>query len=500
MSVPNVLLVVLDGVRAANTFQANHVRETMPNLEGFADGATVYECAYAPSNWSLPSHTSIFTGLAVPEHEITVQYERLRPGYTIWEQLRDEYGYETGLFSQNEFLTAERYGLDHGFETVVGPISPRTYPFSNARKPAGPMTAIEDAPGLFELDAHGRKPVRTAVNYLYGDVRKLLRRLQRNLAWAHSVVPTDGYRSPARFHIDRFLEWETSQDGPWGACLNLMDANLLHVPWPDRDRWSGPYQRKVLAELSDVRWDFYSGRQPWWKLRALEPRYDAGIHRVDAELNRLLQTLQRRDVLRETLFVVMADHGEGLGERSRVKPNARIASHTLGIHEHLVHVPLVVKAPGQVDSAVVSKPVTLAAFPDAVRRTIEGHPDPEFCVDRPVVTAACHGRLYDYVFTTGKWRVSDYVDELDTSLFSGTARAVYEQCTDDIYKYITWGDDSGTIRIRPGDESKRVADGGETELNAVFDAFDSKAVRDTYDTVENIEEDVLETLRDLGYK
>ena len=114
---PNVLLVVLDSVRAANCSLYGFPRPTTPFLESFAEDATTYAQARAPSNWSLPSHVSLFTGLETHDHRVTV-HDRLRPGHTVFEALADR-KYETGLFTENGFLTGHDAGLDAAFDAVV---------------------------------------------------------------------------------------------------------------------------------------------------------------------------------------------------------------------------------------------------------------------------------------------------------------------------------------------------------------------------------------------
>jgi len=68
MKRPNVLLIVLDSVRAKNTSLHGYGRETTLFLEEFAEQSTQHEQARAPPSWSLPSHVGMFTGLHVAEH------------------------------------------------------------------------------------------------------------------------------------------------------------------------------------------------------------------------------------------------------------------------------------------------------------------------------------------------------------------------------------------------------------------------------------------------
>lgn len=93
---PNILLVVMDSVRASNTSLYGHENETTPFLESLAESSTVYEQARSSGSWSLPSHTSLFTGYNVAEHGIVEPENRLEEGHTIFETLRDE-GYVLSL-------------------------------------------------------------------------------------------------------------------------------------------------------------------------------------------------------------------------------------------------------------------------------------------------------------------------------------------------------------------------------------------------------------------
>lgn len=124
MPTPNILLVVLDSVRARNTNLHGYSREATPFLESFAQRSTIYEQARAPGVGSPQSHTSMFTGLDVEEHQLTDSSRQLRPGHTIWEALAER-GYDTGVFSRNTYLTADTIGLSDTFQEVVSAHSTR---------------------------------------------------------------------------------------------------------------------------------------------------------------------------------------------------------------------------------------------------------------------------------------------------------------------------------------------------------------------------------------
>ena len=338
----NVLLVVLDSVRAANTSLLGHPNRTTPTLDRFAERATVYRQARAPGVWSLPSHVSLFTGLDVPEHGVTID-RRIEPGHTVFEALA-ETGYATGVFTSNVYITDHPVGIGDCFETVVG--VPESVPSEYG------------VSGEFEMDH-----------------------------------PT-GF-----WYAERFLEWVDdahATDGSWAACVNVMDGHRPYLPEPEYDRWGEEDAREVQRELGrgEFVWGFYGERYPYWYLAALEGLYDGAIRQADAVLSRLFAGLEERGELEGTLVVICSDHGDGLGEFSAVPSEPRCIAHTLGTNEALTHVPLVVKAPGQTEGREVDDLATLTRFPAAVEPFTD--PDSEGADADEGVFAAPNGRCLTY--------------------------------------------------------------------------------------------------------
>src|SRR5262249_8070588 len=69
----NVLLIVWDTVRAANLSLHGYGRRTSPNLEKLATRGVGFEQAFATAPWTLPSHSSTFTGRW--PHELTADWQ-----------------------------------------------------------------------------------------------------------------------------------------------------------------------------------------------------------------------------------------------------------------------------------------------------------------------------------------------------------------------------------------------------------------------------------------
>jgi arylsulfatase len=474
----NVLLIVLDTVRAQNTSVYGYSNETTPFLSSFSERATRYDQARAPAARSLDSHVSIFTGLHVEEHDIVRTGDKLAPGHTIWESLADS-GYATAVFSENNWITDIDAGLKDGFEHVEGP---RNVPFTQALDPT--TFVAEEGQGRYKRFVRqalrSDQPVRSLLNgvatKLQSDYPEFLPR---------GTVGTNGST-----YTDLFLDWEDEQDRPWAACVNYMDAHHPYEPEPRFDRWGGEDLRAIQNEIEDVKWEFNGDQRPWWQRRALEGLYDGCIRQLDRELERIIETLAERGDLENTLVVVTSDHGEGFGDPSRVRPDTRVASHSVGIHECLLHVPLVVKYPGQKVGKRIRDPVSLTDFPAVVEKTIGGDGSPDsFVTDGPVIATA-HG-LDEPV----QKRASAYVEDLTP--YTSTARAVYEGSGTEVRKYVTWRGVERTIAVRDAQTAWSVSNDGGDHVNEVFEEISKSKV--TGGEMVDLSERSVQQLEDLGY-
>jgi len=65
---PNILLIVVDTLRADHLASYGYKRETSPNLDRLAEQGVVFESAFATSSWTLPAHASLVTGRYPHEH------------------------------------------------------------------------------------------------------------------------------------------------------------------------------------------------------------------------------------------------------------------------------------------------------------------------------------------------------------------------------------------------------------------------------------------------
>lgn len=469
MDTPNILLLVLDSVRAKNVSHLGYQRETTPELDAFAKRSTTYLNARSPGIHSISSHVSIFTGLGVAEHQATSHTAQIESGHTIWEELTGE-GYRTGLFTPNA-IVAESSNLASFFETVVGPKRKKLV-FLEALGP-GQVEGNTSYGEYLAAAARSDSPIKAIINGIYRE-------------FGRSISAHDPMREHAGEYLNAFETWRDSADGPWAACINLMDAHYPYLPQERYSQWGGSaleklHQKAIGGPLTAQ----YLGDRPFWELEATESLYDDCIRQVDDYVGDFLTELDNAGELNETLVVITSDHGEGFGEYSLLNSNVRLIDHSWGIGDEVTHVPLLVKPPGSTSNKTVTEPATLTQFPTVVRETVNGNTG-------------------SFVPETGEAVTSSYrVEEPGNNLpipaderkpYFGPWHAVCRMQNEQILVDAVRREDH--VRYSPV-VRQNVKSGDPDYINSVMDEFSSANIRREDNT---INDEVEQRLHELGYK
>jgi len=113
---PDILIISVDTLRADRLSTWGYARDTSPNLDTLAASAIRFDRAVAPAPWTLPSVTSLFTGLMPTEHGVVSRDWQLPDARETLAERALAAGYETAFFGVNAaFVTG--HGLSQGFET-----------------------------------------------------------------------------------------------------------------------------------------------------------------------------------------------------------------------------------------------------------------------------------------------------------------------------------------------------------------------------------------------
>ncbi len=129
LDAPNVVVIVVDTLRADRLSFYGCEQENAPFLSELAAESVVFEEAWAASSWTAPSTASIFTGLYPDRHGVQkgyfhyknmqrvhdAQLNRIPPQLTTLPLMFQERGYRTFGISDNPNV-CERMGFSTGFE------------------------------------------------------------------------------------------------------------------------------------------------------------------------------------------------------------------------------------------------------------------------------------------------------------------------------------------------------------------------------------------------
>lgn len=303
---PNVLLLILDTVRAEDMGLYGYALATTPEIERMAATGVTFEHAIATAPWTLPSHASLFTGVAPDRLSTDFDAPLDDAAPTLAEVLRG-HGYATGGFVANLVFATRASGLDRGFATY------RDHPLTLGHLASSSRWMRWAAGALLPaLGVHG------------GLVHKSAAEVNRE-----------------------FLHWIPTDGRPFFAFLNYFDA---HTPY----KLEPPFDRKFRNPPPRFwRLEGWGRGHSNDELQEFRDAYDSAIAYSDAQVGALLRALEARGVLHNTLVVLVSDHGEHFGE------HGGIMSHANSLYLPLLHVPLVMSWPEHVPSGRrVSSPVS----------------------------------------------------------------------------------------------------------------------------------------------
>lgn len=279
----NVIVITIDTLRADRLGCYGYERPISPNIDEFAANSMLFEQAVCQSPQTLPSHTSIFTGLHPRTHK-AISHESIVDGSvtTLAEILKDR-GYGTAAFVSSHVLDRD-FGLDQGFDI-----------YWQIHEIAGPRQR--------EM-AHQRGVDATT--------DEVLAWLEKNasskfFAWIHWFHPHRPYEPPFEMRpkfVDDYL----------GGANSSTDF-IMKV-----------WREEVELQDADVRY--------------LSQLYDGEIAFTDEQVGRVLRALHALGIAGNTIVVVTSDHGEMLYEHEHY------FGHDIALYEECIMIPLIINHPG----------------------------------------------------------------------------------------------------------------------------------------------------------
>lgn len=308
----NTVFIVLDTVRKDRISVYNKEIGFTQNIEDFADNATVFQDAVSQAPWTLPSHASMFTGKYPWEHNATQKQLYIDTDREILPKKFDKEGYATACFTSNTWISPHT-GMTDGFQE------------------------IDNFFGILPNDLMSNKAEKVWRWLNHGRGEWLMNKL---LGFGERIHWLTAGRKPSTKTprvIERAKKFvENNREDDFFLFLNFMDAHLPYFPPEEYTEKHAPdVDPKELCQEAHR----HNGDIEEADFEASRKLYNAEIDFLDDQLGRLFEFFEEQNLEEDTVFVIVSDHGENLGEDD-------MFGHQFSVSEQLVSVPMMIKAPG----------------------------------------------------------------------------------------------------------------------------------------------------------
>jgi arylsulfatase A-like enzyme len=345
ISKPNILIFVFDAMSARHLSLYGYARQTTPNMEKFAERASVYHQHYSLGNFTTTGTASMLTGLYPWTHRafnyramidrtlanrnlfhlIGNEYTRLAFTQNLWADI---------LLSQFETDLDIHLPCDSYSQFVHSLVQPDDLP----RDRAMAYYIFQD---FLNLRVDDPDPFPGSLFTASTDLSRALASDRKNISddYPRGLPTNYDYSYENRSVLDgvgQLIQSSLTRSSPLFAYVHLWSP---HGPYNARKDFIGLFQEDLKLETKPRHPLSASNfsEQSLWKYRR---EYDEFIADVDAEFGKLMSNLETSGILQNSYVILTSDHGE-LFERGEQGHASAL------MYAPVTHVPLLISAPGQ---------------------------------------------------------------------------------------------------------------------------------------------------------
>jgi arylsulfatase A-like enzyme len=336
---PNVLIVVLDCVRASDFPGGADPVSPMPFVEELRRDAVEFPCAASVAHWTVPAHATIFTGRYPWEHQVHARGQlQLDPALPKVGGLLRTAGYRTLSVSANG-LISPNLGLVDGFQQAAW----GTTLFDRVSRHASPPQSLEGGPNraaALEHRVRGLSGVAQWTGVLlarYPGVWDAGTRVALRFQ-AGDPPPRPAMASWLEPTLRRWLS-ETPASEPVFCFINLLDAHEPYLRDAEGLPTAGDWWRYVRSRQDRMGWvsgDWNPTAQEYGRLHHL---YRCAIRDLDGRIREIVEAFRAVGRWDDTLMILTSDHGQAFGEHGAL-------FHIQGVDEPELRIPLLYRPPG----------------------------------------------------------------------------------------------------------------------------------------------------------
>jgi arylsulfatase A-like enzyme len=322
----NILLISFDALAAEDMSLYGGSRPTTPFIDDFAARSTVFTRFYSGSTFTTPSVATMLTGLYPSESKVYQLQGRLSAenAKNSLPYLLRSGGYATGGFVSNPYAYFLATDLRGGFNILPEPqFRPGSFQWAwNATRPLHQYSGVGSRTvEYFNLDDRWHLPgqvitdpsVRMRPDLTFAQAKQVLSQLPDGFfLWVHLITPHDPY-IPDVADLGRFL--------PASESTSFIEESV--------EQWWPHYSPQVQKQIDRRRL-----------------AYDEFLLAADRAFGAFIGDVDTSGRLQNTTVILTADHGE---------------SFEGGVYQHrspyltrpVIHIPLIVRSPGQKDGRKV---------------------------------------------------------------------------------------------------------------------------------------------------
>ncbi len=319
---PNVLVYIIDALRADHLSCYGYGRPTSPVIDALAaePGVVRFTQAYSPATWTKPVAASILSGCYAPAHGVRSRSDLFLRAVPRLPELLQAAGYRTAAVSTIGNVSSVLgfgIGFDHFVDLYKEPALASQREVSNTG--AWKLYFEQDTTVVLPL---AEDVNQQAIEWLAGRARS-------------ETGPSDTTQSP-NHPITQSPNHPVTH--PWFLFLWALDPHDPYYPPAGFDLWRDPgYTGRIDGSAESVRRVRTAA-----DVQRLVDLYDGEIAYVDQQFGRLLGYLRATGQYDDTLIVLAGDHGEAFGEHGDF-----VHGHLA--YEEVMHVPLLIKFPSGMD-------------------------------------------------------------------------------------------------------------------------------------------------------
>jgi arylsulfatase A-like enzyme len=287
-----------------------------PNFSQFSNFFTKFENSISPATWTVPAHSSFFSGLYPNQHKLT-QIDKQLPNNikTIAEQLSEK-GYINTILTQNPIVGLSKNQLNKGFHNYYN------------GKSIVPLHNLNNYNLIDKLMLSFKKKILSNSSTIYSEATNIFNYIfeilqfakesENNFIFANLMLAHPPYSTESKTYNITNLEEK--------AIKKYSDMHLNPAFWTPN-------------KISDV------------DLRNLNHIYCKQIYLIDHLFGRFFSRLFEKKLNNDTAIIITSDHGDNLGERG-------ILNHVFDFSDFLLKVPLLIYAPNHQSNTVISQRIS----------------------------------------------------------------------------------------------------------------------------------------------